>query len=183
MSSPVSVPQQNDLDTIELPPESVEFTDIAQEMYLDGRSQKSPPAPEQPTYVTIDASDIENLAIETIQLSPSAIELDNLDLNLYLDEDGNVLTNKNVLPKVTKPEEYRPSNSKSKKVLSDPVEDIYQAMHTTIAKHPLLETYQREFEKISQSEKKVSKEFFGNLHTLVLQRMMTFIHNIKSFTL
>ena len=167
----------------------MEFTDIAQEMYLN-QSQKSLQAnPEPPTYVTIDASDIESLAIETIQLSPSAIDLDSLDLNLYLDEDGKVVTNKKHQQNQWQPSkvelEHRfPSSNKSnKKVLSDPVEDIYQAMHKTISKHPLLETYQREFEKISQSEKKVSKEFFGNLHTLVLQRMMTFIHNIKSFNL
>ena len=165
----------------------MEFTDIAQEMYLN--SQKCPQAnPEQATYVTIDASDIESLAIETIQLSPSAIDLDSLDLNLYLDEDGKVVTNKKYQQNQWQPSkvelEHRfPSSKSNKKVLSDPVEDIYQAMHKTISKHPLLETYQREFEKISQSEKKVSKEFFGNLHTLVLQRMMTFIHNIKSFNL
>ena len=165
----------------------MEFTDIAQEMYLN--SQKCPQAnPEQATYVTIDASDIESLAIETIQLSPSAIDLDSLDLNLYLDEDGKVVTNKKHQQNQWQPSkvelEHRfPSSKSNKKVLSDPVEDIYQAMHKTISKHPLLETYQREFEKISQSEKKVSKEFFGNLHTLVLQRMMTFIHNIKSFNL
>ena len=165
----------------------MEFTDIAQEMYLN--SQKCPQAnPEQATYVTIDASDIESLAIETIQLSPSAIDLDSLDLNLYLDEDGKVVTNKKYQQNQWQPSkvelEHRfPSSKSNKKVLSDPVEDIYQAMYKTISKHPLLETYQREFEKISQSEKKVSKEFFGNLHTLVLQRMMTFIHNIKSFNL
>ena len=66
---------------------------------------------------------------------------------------------------------------------SDPVQDIYQAMEKTVIIHPLLETYQREFEEFCQSENEVTKEFFGHLHTLVLQRMMTFIHNIKSFNL
>ena len=176
------VPQQNDLDTIELPPESVQFTDIAQEMYLDGRSAPSK-AEQSPTYVTINTSDIETLAIETIQLSPSALDLNSLDLNFYLDENGESVTQNQQQKEQAKPPETAPTSSKSPKSFSDPVQDIYQAMEKTVIKHPWLDTYQREFEEFSHSPKEVSKEFFSNLHTLVLQRMMTFIHNIKSFNL
>ena len=168
------IPTQNDLDAIELPPESVQFTNVAQEIYLDENqaAQKSAPhsSPEHSSgYASQEKLDND---IYSIQLSPSALNIE--DLNLYLEERES--------PE-NEPKPSKNGNKNAKNFFSDPMVELHKAMEKTVLKHPSEDEFCRDFQTYCQSSEEVSKEFFTHLHTLVLQRMMTFVHNIKSFNL
>ena len=167
---------QNDLDAIELPPESVQFTNVAQEVYLDENqaqksgSNSSPEHSHSSGYNSQEQLNNELLNIDSIQLSPSALHMENLDLNVYLEEGENE-------PKSSQ------KDAKKAKNPSDPMVELHKALEKTVLKHPMETDFSSEFLSYCQNCEEVSKEFFTHLHTLVLQRMMTFVHNIKSFNL